>query len=76
MSRTHLLLACGLVMGAAACVDRPAPVATDDGTPGVTGPVAAPGAASPRTELSLVTVQLLSVQCSVAGALLKRWGRR
>src|SRR5512143_1667698 len=50
MSRTHLLLACGLVLGAAACVDRPAPVATDDGTPGVAGPVAAPGAAGPRPE--------------------------
>ena len=50
MSRTHLLIACGLVLGAAACVDRPAPVATDDGTPGVTGPVAAPGAAGPRPE--------------------------
>ena len=49
MSRTHLLLACGLVLGAAACVDRPAPVATDDGTPG-TGPVAAPGTAGTRPE--------------------------
>src|SRR5512144_2506974 len=49
MSRTHLLLACGLVLGAAACVDRPAPVATDDGTPG-TRPGAAPGAAGPRPE--------------------------
>lgn len=49
MSRTHLLLACGLVLGAAACVDRPAPVATDDGTPGA-GPVAAPGTAGPRPE--------------------------
>ncbi|HEY6061758.1 MAG TPA: hypothetical protein VIV10_14295 [Gemmatimonadales bacterium] len=50
MSRTHLLIACGLVLGAAACVDRPAPVATDDGTPGVAGPVAAPGTAGPRPE--------------------------
>src|SRR5512142_2066626 len=49
MSRTHLLLACGLVLGGAACVDRPAPVATDDGTPGP-GPVAAPGTAGPRPE--------------------------
>jgi hypothetical protein len=50
MSRTHLLLACGLVLGAAACVERPAPVATDDGTPGVAGPAAAPGTAGPRPE--------------------------
>ena len=50
MSRTHLLIACGLLMGAAACVDRPAPVATDDGTPGVAGPVTTPGTASPRPE--------------------------
>lgn len=50
MSRTHLLLACGLMVGAAACVDRPAPVATDDGTPGAAEPVAAPGTAGPRPE--------------------------
>ena len=50
MSRTHLLLACGLVLGAAACVDRPAPVATDDGTPGVADPIAAPGTVGPRPE--------------------------
>lgn len=50
MSRTHLLLACGLVVGAAACVDRPAPVATDSDTPGAVGPVAAPGTAGPRPE--------------------------
>jgi hypothetical protein len=50
MSRTHLLLACGLALGAAACVDRPAPVASDSGTPGAVGPIAAPGSAGPRPE--------------------------
>jgi hypothetical protein len=44
-----LLLACGLVLGAAACVDRPAPVASDNGTPGAVGPVAST-AAGPRPE--------------------------
>ena len=50
MSRTHLLLAGALVLGAAACVDRPAPVATDGDAPGPAGPAAVPATAGPRPE--------------------------
>jgi hypothetical protein len=50
MSRTHLLLAGAFVLGAAACVDRPAPVATDGDAPGPAGPAAVPATAGPRPE--------------------------
>ena len=48
MSRAHLLLACAFLVGAAACVDRPAPVATDAAPGGEPG--AAPASAAPRPE--------------------------